>query len=151
MKYQIGLLFVLINLGFINAQITDYFSETIGFSCSFVGKPTYVVKKMHQYISASRYDEIGQLLYSHNTAERIMAVIVYEELMFSGKLTLRRDQKKTIRELYRSESKVSVCSGCTFFGLATVKDLLNNIDTYGIGRKMRLWVKRELMKQAVIN
>lgn len=149
MRFKVGVLLVLVNLGFINAQTTDYFSGTIGFSCSFVGKPTYVVEKMHKYIKASQYDKIEQLLDSPNTAERFMAVVVCEELLFSGKLSLTKDQKRTMEELYSSESKVSICLGCTFFESATIKDLLNNFDDYNMGRKARSWVKIELKKQEV--
>ncbi|QCX38348.1 hypothetical protein FF125_07850 [Aureibaculum algae] len=120
-------LLILLILGYattLEAQNSNRINPTLGFSCSFVGKPTAVVIKISELIENSHYDSIKDLLHTGNAAEKYLAVLLCEKLMQEKKIALTISEKKTIRALYQSKETVTICSGCTYFKKTTLHALL---------------------------
>jgi len=111
----------------------------VGFSCSFFGKPSPLVRKMSKYSLSFQYKGLKKLLIDGDNAERYLSVILYEALIDTNKIILTKVERSTIEKLYSSNAMVSVCSGCTLFKKFSISELLNGNH---IDDEARKWAKR---------
>ena len=72
------------------------FNNTIGFICGAAGSSTPIIKKVNKKIDDKKYSKIVAMLYSKNTAENFLGVVLCEKLNEKGKIKLR---KKILKRL----------------------------------------------------
>ncbi|MFD2588921.1 MULTISPECIES: hypothetical protein [Flavobacteriaceae] len=111
----------------------------IGFSCSFIGKPSLLVRKMSKISLPSQYKDLKKLLIYGDNAERYLSVVLFEALIAKNKIVISEAEKDTITILYQSKAMLSICSGCALFKRVTISELLNG--NY-IDKQAREWAKR---------
>ncbi|MFL1013702.1 hypothetical protein [Flavisericum labens] len=107
------------------AQSNVDVNEMVGFGCYEDGSQSKPVQKVSRLIEKEKYNSIVKLLDSKNNAEKYLAVVVCEKLTELNKLTLTKELKEKIAEIYKSNGIVSVCSGCVYWDKLTLKKMLN--------------------------
>jgi hypothetical protein len=108
-----------------NAQSNIDVNEMVGFGCYEDGSQSKPVQKVSRLIDKEKYNSIIKLLDSENNAEKYLAVIVCEKLTELNKLTLTKELKDKITEIYKSDGIVSICSGCVYWDKLTLKIMLD--------------------------
>lgn len=109
-----------------NAQSDIDYNEMVGFGCGFAGEQSKSVQKVSKLIDKEKYDSIIQLLDSDNNAERFLAVVVCEKLIELNKLTPSKELQDKISIVSKSNDRVFVCSGCTYWDRLTLTKMLEN-------------------------
>ncbi len=104
---------------------TEIPKTMLGFACGGAGSSTKSVSKVYNYIVEKKYDKVVKLLYSKNTAEKFLAVVICEKLAEKNKVKLSPKDLAEIKNLYSSNEDVYVCGGCTFQGNLKMSVLLN--------------------------
>jgi calcineurin-like phosphoesterase len=107
------------------AQSNVDVNEMVGFGCYEDGSQSKPVQKVSKLIDKEKYNSIIKLLDSENNAEKYLAVVVCEKLTELNKLTLTKELKEKIAEIYKSNGIVSVCSGCVYWDKLTLKKMLD--------------------------
>ncbi|MFY0715401.1 hypothetical protein J1D01_17235 [Seonamhaeicola sp. NFXS20] len=107
------------------AQSNVDVNEMVGFGCYEDGSQSKAVQKVSKLIDKEKYNSIIKLLDSENNAEKYLAVVVCEKLTELNKLTLTKELKGKISEVYKSNGIVSVCSGCVYWDKLTLKKMLD--------------------------
>ncbi|UNZ00362.1 hypothetical protein MQE36_08480 [Zhouia spongiae] len=107
------------------AQSNVDVNEMVGFGCYEDGSQSKPVQKVSKLIDKEKYNSIIKLLDSENNAEKYLAVVVCEKLTELNKLTLTKELKEKISEIYKSNGIVSVCSGCVYWDKLTLKKILD--------------------------
>lgn len=125
------------------AQHTE--GGVIGFSCSFVGKPSLLVMKMSKLVSKSQYEMIRKKLFKGSMGEKYLAVILCESLVKNNKIVLTAVERKIMEDSYRSHARVSICSGCAMFQTVPISELLNQTSIYHFGGRARKWAKSVIL------
>lgn len=140
---KILVLFLTIALtGFSNLRAQHTEGGVVGFSCSFVGKPSLSVMKMSKLASKSQYDKIKRKLVKGSMAEKYLAVILCETLVKENRIVLTAIERKIIEDSYHSNVRVLICAGCTMFQTASISELLNQTSINYIGGNARTWAER---------
>ena len=138
MKKIIVLFLMVVNTVSWKTAAQDNEGDMVGFSCSFIGRPTPLVIKMTKFASPSKHKKLKKLLLQGNSAEQYLAVVLYEALIDANKITLTTAERNTIEKLYRTNATVRICSGCTFLKNVSISELLNGNHNY----QARKWAKR---------
>ena len=105
------------------SQFRDY-NNTIGFTCGGAGEATPIVSRIHDLLIEKKYKNFVSMLYSNNSAENFLAVIICEKLKEKKLITLNEKDSNRISKLYKSNKGVEVCGGCTFMGFVKLSVLL---------------------------
>ncbi|PRX54967.1 hypothetical protein CLV81_3372 [Flagellimonas meridianipacifica] len=126
------------------SQNTQEHRSTVGFHCSFFGRPTESVWEMELAIYKAEYQKIRELLFSNDTGKRYLAVIVCEVLEEQQVFKLTHLEKAHVKGLYDSESEVSFCAGCGFFESYSFRDLLRENTRFG--EEARKWAFKKVSR-----
>lgn len=110
----------------INGQTDVDEEEMVGFACSFSGMPSKPVIKVEELLRKENYLQISKLLSSRNPAEQYLAVVVLEKLKRSDRYQISDSEWKLILEIKNSRQPVSVCSGCTYWNVVSLRDLFSS-------------------------
>ena len=97
----------------------------LGFACGGAGSSTESVSRVYNYVVEKEYKKVVKLLYSKNTAEKFLAIVICEKLTEMKKVKLTEKDLLEIKNSYSSEENVFVCGGCTFEGNLKMSILLN--------------------------
>lgn len=139
MKKCIALLLIIFFTVFSNLLAQHNEGGVVGFSCSFVGKPSLLVMKMSKLALKSEYGAIRGKLIKGSMGEKYLAIVLCETLERKNKITLTTVEKKVIRDAYHSHAKISICSGCSMFRTASISELLNQTSINHFGGQVRKW------------
>ena len=141
-RYTRGMLIVAMLLCsvFVNAQDPKP-EEIVAFACGFAGQPSDAVVKISRLVQARQYGKVSQLLNSGNNAEKFLAVVSIERLVFKGRYQIEAAERKQIEMIKTSNEKVSVCSGCTYFDEISLSDMFEEVDYLGSSRWIASLVK----------
>jgi len=142
MKKNIALLLTIVFAVFTNLVAQHTEGGTVGFSCSFVGRPSFSVLKMSKLASHAKFNRIRRKLVKGSTAEKYLAIILCETLVARNKIVLTDAELKIIEDSYGSSTKISICQGCTMFQTVSISELLAQISSNHIGGRARKWAKR---------
>jgi hypothetical protein len=115
------LLSILFSTGIVFAQKSSQFGFYVGYS----GVPTTNVVMMDRLIHEAKYKIIRKELYSQVIVSKYLAVIVCEILQEKKRIHLTEAEKNEIILAYKSDRKITYCSGCAFSKETTIKNLLN--------------------------
>lgn len=115
--------------------------EVVAFACGFAGQPSDAVVKVSRLVQARQYGKVSQLLNSGNNAEKFLAVVAIERLVFKGRYQIDAAERKQIEMIKTSNKKVSVCSGCTYFDEISLSDMFREVDYLGSSRWIASLVK----------
>ena len=121
-KFIISTIIFLLSLS-IYSQ-TEMPKVMLGFACGGAGSSTKSVSKVYNYISEKKFGKVVKLLYSKNTAEKFLAIVMCEKLAEMKKIELTQKDLETIKKSYDSNEVVYVCGGCTFTGNLKMSVLL---------------------------
>jgi hypothetical protein len=105
--------------------------KMIGFGCYYAGQPTKTVVEMTELLKDKKYKRISDLLTSGHEGEKFLATISLEKLSVLGQYELSDNEKKIIDKIKKSDDKVSVCSGCTYFDKVSLKDIFSKDNFLG--------------------
>jgi hypothetical protein len=100
-------------------------SSKFGFYVGYNGVPTRNVVMMDRLIHEAKYKIIRKELYSQDIVSKYLAVIVCEILQEKERIHLTDAEKNEIILSYKSDRKITYCSGCAFSKETTIKNLLN--------------------------
>ncbi|MBS7787637.1 hypothetical protein KIH23_10040 [Flavobacterium sp. CYK-55] len=109
------------------SQFSDY-NNTIGFACGGAGSSTPIIKKTYSLLNTKKYSKFIEMLYSKNSAENFLGVVVSEILKKKKLIVLSQKDLNRISELYNSDTEVEFCSGCSDFGFEKISKMLNQTD-----------------------
>ena len=104
----------------------------VGFECGGAGSSTKPVQKVYGHLDKKEYINIVKLLYSKNTAEKFLAIIVCEKLAEKKKVKLNAKDLEIIKYSYSSDEFVYVCEGCDYddkFKLSILLNAKENVDS----------------------
>jgi hypothetical protein len=124
-------------------------SENIlGFACYYGGMPTENVASFSKLIDKHYYDDIKILLTSEIPANKVLAVVIVEELVDKKQLKLTEEDMAVLKSCYSSTEEFNICSGCTVNLTLEVGAFLRNDNTdyflTQFKRETNEWVQREL-------
>jgi hypothetical protein len=105
--------------------------KMIGFGCYYAGQPTKTVVEITKLLEDKKYKRISDLLTSGHEGEKCLATISLEKLSALGHYELSDNEKKLIDKIKKSDDKVSVCSGCTYFDKVSLKDIFTKDNFLG--------------------
>ena len=145
MKYFIIILLSFLSITTAKAQSGLNSDEMVGFACAYAGSPSKTVDKVSKLIDKEEYQTIIKLLDSKNNAERFLAVIICEKLIELKKLTSTKEMSAKILDIYNSNDKVSVCSGCTYWDTMTLKNIL--LKSNHIRVSAQFWLDQKFKKK----
>ncbi len=123
LKYLIVLLCSSFN--FIIAQSNEIEIPLLGFGCSETLNPTKAVGQFGILLKTKKYKKITNALYSENSAEKFLSVIISEKLKSLGKIRLTEKDSLKIAEIKNSNELITVCSGCTYYDKLTMRQLFD--------------------------
>ncbi|QLG45066.1 hypothetical protein [Costertonia aggregata] len=141
MKKCIALLLIIAFTAFSNLMAQHTEGGVVGFSCSFVGKPSLLVMKMSKLALKSKYDTIRQKLVKGSIGEKYLAIVLCETFVEKNEIVLTTVERKIIEDSYCSRAKLSICAGCTMFRPVTISELLNQTSAHDFGVRTRQWAK----------
>ncbi len=99
--------------------------ESLGFGCSFDGRPTKSVSKITKPFLNKDFDKIRATLNSELPADQFLAVILLEQLNNKKELELSNSEIERINEIKSSTEIIPVCAGCTYWMEHPLSELLN--------------------------
>jgi len=117
----------------------DWENRAIGFWCSVGGSSTGLVVDMSDLFVSQDFDGIKEKLESKKAGERFLAAFLLERLEQKKKLNLDESEIEKIREIKKSEERVPVCSGCTYWERVPLNELMNK--NHVIYRSAESWFK----------
>ncbi|MBU2938279.1 hypothetical protein KO494_01880 [Lacinutrix sp. C3R15] len=85
---------------------------TIGFACGIAAQTTPLVDHVADLIKAKAYSEIKKLLYTKNSGEMYLAIIILERLVEKKLYKLNEKEKTFISKIKASNIIVYNCLGC---------------------------------------
>ena len=99
---------------------------SLGFACYEGGSATKQVKAFSTLVLERDYSKIMRLLNSKESADKFLCVIALEKLQKLKKVKLSKSISQELINVRNSNELVSVCSGCTYFEVLSLKDLFLN-------------------------
>ena len=112
--------------------------KMVGFGCYYAGQPTKTVEKVTELLLKKKYKSISDLLKTGHGGEKFLATVSLEKLAALGRYELSDSEKELIKKIKASDDKVSVCSGCTYFGKVSLKDMFSEDNFLGSNR----WIEK---------
>ncbi len=85
---------------------------TVGFACGISAKTTPLVDKVADLIKDNEYSEISKLLYTKNSGEMYLAILVLERLFKKNLYQFDEKEKLFISRIKSSNIFVYNCLGC---------------------------------------
>lgn len=141
MKKYIALLLTIAFTAFSNLVAQHTEGGVVGFSCSFIGKPSLLIMKMSKLASKTQYGTIRKKLIKGNMGEKYLAILLCETLASENKIILTAVERKLIEDAYHSHARVSICAGCAMFQTMSISELLNETSIRHFGGRARKWAK----------
>lgn len=133
------LLIVLIKSSPTYSQYKDY-DKVLGFACGGAGSSTSVVRNAGTFLFEKKYKPIIKFLYSKNTAENFLGVIICEKLEQKKLIILKQKDLQRISMLYKSDKLVAVCGGCIPSENLKLSLLLKYKNSEGIREEADYWL-----------
>ncbi len=116
-----------------------YIKKGVGFGCGYSGKMTRPTKRMIKFFKRKKYKKIKEGLISSSKANQFLAVVFLEYLENEQKLKLTEKEKQFIKEIKQSKGIIYACSGCTYFGEFSLRQLFHGNHFY---ENSLFWISR---------
>ena len=99
--------------------------NSVGFGCGYSGSASRPVSRVLHYFQNRNYKKIKEGLTSELPADRFLAVVLLEKLHARNELPLTQEEMRTMDTIRKSEIRVPVCSGCTYWNEEPMNQLLS--------------------------
>ena len=118
-------------------------NNLIGFACYMAGERSEVVKNFSTLLKQKNYRILREKLTSTFPAEKYMATVLCEKLVFKHLLKITEQELIQIQNNKLSSDTLTICSGCTNEDDLTLKEMFSPSKNY-LSAQFNEWFKQAI-------